>query len=171
MTLAAGLFDGGGSYGNGAAITGGVVAAHTGTADIPDAWAAAREPLPGWAFPEPDGVARASDRGFLKPLRLPRPCPVPDVVWSEEQWQRIRYGLRSKETEQKWESCTADGVLHLHRSRTGHAQWAVRVAAVPGGGRRPVSAVAQTHPGYAEAPLGADRLRDVLGLAATGYAC
>ncbi|MFF2955485.1 ADP-ribosylglycohydrolase family protein [Kitasatospora sp. NPDC057965] len=152
-----------------AAITGGVVAAHTGTAGIPAAWAAAREPLPGWAFPEPGGVARATDREFLKPVRLPRPCPVPDVIWSEQQWQRIRYGLRAKEMEQKWESCTAEGVLHLHRSWTGYEAWAVRVAPVPGGGWRPVSAVEETHPGYVGAPLGADYLRDVLGLAAMGY--
>ncbi|MET8703465.1 hypothetical protein ABZW10_32110 [Kitasatospora sp. NPDC004723] len=63
-------------------------------------------------------------------------------------------------------------------SRTGAADtvpyalwWAVRVAPVPGGGRRPVSAVAETHPGYVKAPLGPDRLRDLLGLAAMGYAC
>ncbi|MFJ9695470.1 ADP-ribosylglycohydrolase family protein [Kitasatospora sp. NPDC101183] len=38
-----------------AAITGGVVAARTGTGGIPAEWLAAREPLPAWAFPEPPG--------------------------------------------------------------------------------------------------------------------
>ncbi|MER7704753.1 ADP-ribosylglycohydrolase family protein [Kitasatospora sp. NPDC097605] len=153
-----------------AAITGGVVAARTGTAGIPAAWLAAREPLPGWAFAEPGSVASGAGREYLKPLRLPRPCPVPDVVWSEEQWQRIRYGLRSRVMEQKWESYTADGVLHLHRSWTGHGIWAVRVAPVPGGGWRPVSAVVETHSGYVAPPgLQPDMLRQILGVAAAGY--
>lgn len=38
-----------------AAITGGVVAARTGTAGIPPEWLAAREPLPAWAFHAPPG--------------------------------------------------------------------------------------------------------------------
>ncbi|MEV5705918.1 ADP-ribosylglycohydrolase family protein [Actinoallomurus sp. NPDC052274] len=38
----------GGDIDTTAAITGGIVAAHTGVAGIPPAWLAAREPLPGW---------------------------------------------------------------------------------------------------------------------------
>jgi hypothetical protein len=38
-----------------AAITGGIVAAHTGVAGIPPAWRAAREPLPDWVPTSGDG--------------------------------------------------------------------------------------------------------------------
>ncbi|MFF2348999.1 ADP-ribosylglycohydrolase family protein [Kitasatospora sp. NPDC058115] len=46
-----------------AAITGGVVAAHTGTAGVPAAWPAAREPLPAWAFPAPGAGRRVRGPG------------------------------------------------------------------------------------------------------------
>ncbi|WP_405359740.1 ADP-ribosylglycohydrolase family protein [Kitasatospora sp. NBC_00085] len=153
-----------------AAITGGVVAAYTGTTGIPAAWMAAREVLPEWAFPAPRRVAAAPvDRTYLKPLLLPRRCPVPDVVWTEEEWQQIRAGLRSREMEQKWESYTAEGVLHLHRSWTGFAVWNVRVAPVPGGGWRPVSALVEAHPDRYKGVPDAEELAMILGLAARGY--
>ncbi|MET9398754.1 ADP-ribosylglycohydrolase family protein [Kitasatospora sp. NPDC002965] len=152
-----------------AAITGGVVAARTGAGGIPAAWTAAREPLPAWAFVEPGGVANAPEHGSPKPLRLPRPCPVPDVVWSEDEWQRIRRGLRPRGTEQPWESYTSEGVLHLHRARTGFAIWAVRVAPVRGGGRRPVSALVEAHPAHVGSADGPELLGEVLALATRGY--
>ncbi|MFD4654080.1 ADP-ribosylglycohydrolase family protein [Kitasatospora sp. NPDC058444] len=130
-----------------AAITGGVVAAHTGTEGIPAAWLAAREPLPGWAFPEPGGVRRAGGP-HLEPLVLPRPCRVPDVVWTDGQWQRIRSGRIPGDTDGRWDFHTADGVLYLHRGRPGSAIWNVRVAPAPGGGWRPVSASVEAHPGH-----------------------
>ncbi|WP_327676703.1 ADP-ribosylglycohydrolase family protein [Kitasatospora sp. NBC_00458] len=151
-----------------AAITGGVVAARTGAAGIPAAWTAAREPLPAWAFVEPGGVARPPGDGSPVPLRLPRPCPVPDVVWSEDEWQRIRRGLRPRDTGQEWESHTSEGVLHLRRGRTGFAVWEVRVAPVRGGGRRPVSALVEAHPARFEASDGEGLLERVLELAARG---
>ncbi|MFE3879370.1 ADP-ribosylglycohydrolase family protein [Kitasatospora sp. NPDC059146] len=132
-----------------AAITGGVVAAHTGTHGIPAAWLAAREPLPGWAFPEPGSVrAGSADASHLKPLRLPRPCPVPDLVWTEEQWRAVRSGRITGDVDGRWMFHTAEGVLHLHRSWTGFEIWRVRVAPVRGGGWRPVSALVEAYPGH-----------------------
>ncbi|MFD7596960.1 ADP-ribosylglycohydrolase family protein [Kitasatospora sp. NPDC059812] len=153
-----------------AAIAGGVVAAHTGTEGIPAAWLAAREPLPGWAFPEPGGVRPAPEsEGRLKPMLLPRACPVPDVVWTDEEWQRIRAGLRPREMEDKWVSHTAEGVLHLHRSWTGFEIWSVRVAPVRGGGWRPGSALAEAHPDRFRGAADPELLVRVLGLAVRGY--
>ncbi|WP_371481666.1 ADP-ribosylglycohydrolase family protein [Kitasatospora sp. NBC_00315] len=160
----------GGDVDTTAAITGGVVAAHTGTAGIPADWLAAREPLPDWAAPAPGGVASpASVGGTLSPLQLPRPHPVPDVVWTPAQWQRVRHGLRPREMEQKWVSYTGEGVLHLHRSWTGFAIWEVAVASVRGGGVRPVSALVEAHPERYRGGTDPEMLGHVLGLAAAGY--
>ncbi|MET8539688.1 ADP-ribosylglycohydrolase family protein [Kitasatospora sp. NPDC004799] len=152
-----------------AAVTGGVVAAHTGTEGIPAAWLAAREPLPDWLPHAPGAVRPAPTQGFLEPMLLPRPCPVPDVVWTEEQWRRIRAGLRSRETEHRWESYTAEGVLHLHRSWTGFEIWRVSVAPAGGSGWRPVSALAETHPDRYKGAPDPDLLARILDLAARGY--
>ncbi len=130
-----------------AAITGGVVAAHTGARGIPAAWLAAREPLPDWTFTEPGSVRPApAGESRLKPLLLPRPCPVPDLVWTDEQWQRVRSGRIPGDLDGRWEFYTSEGVLHLHRSWTGLAIWNVRVAPVKGGGWRPVSALVEAYP-------------------------
>ncbi|MEU1283682.1 ADP-ribosylglycohydrolase family protein [Kitasatospora sp. NPDC005856] len=152
-----------------AAITGGVVAAHTGTEGIPAAWLAAREPLPDWLPHAPGTVRQAPTRGLLEPMLLPRPCPVPDVVWTEEQWRRIRAGLRSRETEHRWESYTAEGVLHLHRSWTGFEIWSVSVAPARGGGWRPVSALVEVHPDRYKGAPDPELLARILDLAARGY--
>ncbi|WP_329931073.1 ADP-ribosylglycohydrolase family protein [Streptomyces sp. SP17BM10] len=114
-----------------AAITGGVVAAHTGTAGVPEAWRCAREPLPAWAFPEPGSVTAGPGRADLL---VPRPHAVPDVVWSDEQWRRVRAGLDG------WTVHTREGVLRIHEAVSGHAVWEVAVMRVRGGWR-PVSAV------------------------------
>ncbi|MFH9348254.1 ADP-ribosylglycohydrolase family protein [Kitasatospora sp. NPDC017646] len=149
-----------------AAITGGVVAAYTGSHGIPASWMAAREPLPDWAFPEPGSVRAApADDSYLKPLRLPRPCPVPDLVWTEEQWQGVRSGRIPGDIDGRWVFYTAEGVLYLHRSWTGFEIWRVRVAPTEGGGWRPVSALVEAYPkhyaGEHEVPEGL--LRAVAG--------
>ncbi|MFI6443660.1 ADP-ribosylglycohydrolase family protein [Kitasatospora sp. NPDC050543] len=127
-----------------AAIAGGVVAAHTGAAGIPAPWLAAREPLPSWATPEPASVADGSPAHL--PIRLPRPHPVPDVVWTDEQWQRLRRGLGPADHDDRWASYTREGVLHLHRAGTGHGIWEITVAPVRGGGWRPVSVRVEADP-------------------------
>ncbi|MEV6973863.1 ADP-ribosylglycohydrolase family protein [Kitasatospora sp. NPDC093806] len=118
-----------------AAITGGVVAARTGTAGIPAAWLAAREPLPAWAFPEPGGVAGAPD------LSAPRPCPVPDVVWTDEQWRRLRTGAVADGPDGRWRVRTHEGRLRLCDA-DGRPGWELTIT--PGrDGWRPVSAVVE----------------------------
>lgn len=123
-----------------AAITGGVVAAHTGTQGIPAAWLAAREPLPGWAFPTPGAVTRGRGRAEIL---VPRPHPVPEVEWTDEQWQRIRGGRHTDALDGRWAVHTHEGSVRICRPNDGHPVWEVVVAPVRNGWR-PVSAVAET---------------------------
>ncbi|MGW2252052.1 ADP-ribosylglycohydrolase family protein [Kitasatospora sp. NPDC001660] len=138
-----------------AAITGGVVAAHTGAAGIPDAWTAAREPLPAWAFPEPGSVTAGRGRADML---VPRPHPVPDVVWTDEQWRRVRAGLDG------WAVHTREGAVRICDAASGHPVWEVAVTRVRGGWR-PVSAVVEAGRGHRPVPPG---LAHVLAAAATG---
>ncbi|MFI5644100.1 ADP-ribosylglycohydrolase family protein [Kitasatospora sp. NPDC051705] len=151
-----------------AAITGGVVAAHTGTRGIPAAWLAAREPLPAWAFPRPGSVTGGRGRAAML---VPRPQAVPDVLWTEEQWQRIRTGGDPAALDHRWAVHTAGGAVRICDSRSGHPIWEVAVALVRGG-RRPVSAVVEAGhnrwlalPGERHAPA---LLAWILRTAATG---
>ncbi|MFJ4678201.1 ADP-ribosylglycohydrolase family protein [Kitasatospora sp. NPDC088783] len=145
--------DAGGDVDTVAAITGGVVAARTGTGGIPASWLAAREPLPDWAFPTPGGVRPAP--GHLTPMRLPRPHPVPALRWSDRQWHRYRAGLRTP----RWLTHTADGTLHLHRADTGHELWALDFAPAPDGHWHPRAARTEAHPAHRSGPA---HLLDVL---------
>ncbi|MFI5528512.1 ADP-ribosylglycohydrolase family protein [Kitasatospora sp. NPDC051853] len=133
----------GGDVDTTAAIVGGVVAAHTGAAGIPAEWLAAAEPLPDWAFPAPGSVAGPRGEAILRP----EPVPVPELHWTDRDWQRVRHGLRPRTMEDRWLGFTEEGVLHLRRSWTGHGIFAVRVRPVRGGGWRPESAVAESEPG------------------------
>ncbi|MEU4113961.1 ADP-ribosylglycohydrolase family protein [Kitasatospora sp. NPDC028055] len=151
-----------------AAITGGVVAAHTGTRGIPAAWMAAREPLPGWAFPEPGAVTGGRGRAEIL---VPRPHPVPEVEWTDEQWQRIRTGRHTDALDGRWAVHTHEGSVRICRPNDGHPVWEVVVTPVRNGWR-PVSAVAETShdrwPVRPEEPHGAAVLSWILKTAATG---
>ncbi|MFG2904839.1 ADP-ribosylglycohydrolase family protein [Kitasatospora sp. NPDC048286] len=150
-----------------AAITGGVVAAHTGTAGIPRGWLDACEPLPDWAFPEP-GSVRAAGEPHLTPISLPRPHPVPDLLWSDADWERIRRGLRARDADERWVAFTSEGVLHLHRSVGGAEIYRVRVARVRGGWR-PTEVLVEADPGRHRGWDDHTVLPVVLGLARSGY--
>jgi ADP-ribosylglycohydrolase len=142
-----------------AAITGGVVAACTGTVGIPAAWMAAREPLPTWAFPEPGSVPGGQGR---ESMLVPRPHPVPTVVWTDEQWQRIR-------TVSEQGHCTVhtrEGTVRICLPE-GYALWEVTVARVRGGWS-PVSAVAEASHHRWNANQGEGVLTRLLHGAATG---
>ncbi|MFD8481757.1 ADP-ribosylglycohydrolase family protein [Kitasatospora sp. NPDC059673] len=125
-----------------AAITGGVVAARTGTAGIPAAWLDAREPLPTWAFTVPGSIP--APLPHLTRMRLPRPCSVPDrMYFPEEQWNRYRAGYRAA----RWVARAEEGVLHLHFAVSGDEVAAIRV--VPSGsGQLAVSAEVEAHPSH-----------------------
>ncbi|GAA2825985.1 ADP-ribosylglycohydrolase family protein [Kitasatospora sp. CM 4170] len=150
-----------------AAVTGGVVAACTGSAGIPAAWLAAREPLPAWAFPEPESVP--GGRGRAEML-VPRPQPVPDLRWSEEEWQRIRSGPQEIGPDRRWSVHTREGTVRVCRSERDPV-WELTV--VRGrDGWRPVSAVAEAVDGRWSLSNGGERdpalLVQVLRAAATG---
>ncbi|MFD0277052.1 ADP-ribosylglycohydrolase family protein [Kitasatospora sp. NPDC127111] len=150
-----------------AAITGGVVAAHTGTVGIPAAWMAAREPLPAWAFPEPGSVPDGQGR---ERMRLPRPQPVPDVLWTDEEWQRIRTGPDAAAPDFRWTVHTHEGTVRVWCDDR-FPVWEVTVARVRGGWR-PVSAVVESsHDRWTTSPVdphGLDVLTRVLRTAASG---
>ncbi|MFE4517911.1 ADP-ribosylglycohydrolase family protein [Kitasatospora sp. NPDC056783] len=127
-----------------AAITGGVVAARTGTRGIPAAWMAARETLPGWAFPEPGSVVGGRGRADML---VPRPYPLPEVgEWTDEQWQRIRAGRLDGPLNRSWAVRTREGSVMIWRPEEGFPVWEVAVTRVRGGWR-PVSVVAESSPG------------------------
>ncbi|MGA5823963.1 ADP-ribosylglycohydrolase family protein [Kitasatospora sp. NPDC094028] len=132
-----------------AAITGGVVAARTGTVGIPAAWLAARERLPAWTFPEPGGVTGGRGRADML---VPRPHPVPEVEWTDEQWERIRAGRHTELLDGRWAVHTREGAVRICRRNDGPPVWEVTVARIRGGWC-PVSAVAETsHHRWSAAP-------------------
>ncbi|GAA1074694.1 hypothetical protein GCM10009663_14440 [Kitasatospora arboriphila] len=147
----------GGDVDTTAAVVGGVVAAHTGTAGIPAAWLAAREALPGWATPEAgsvgdgtrSGTAGSAVDGGPGPadgtrIVLPRPVELPELRWTDQDWQRIRTSRHDRTGALLMH--TAEGVLHLRDGRTGRGVLDVDVAALPRTGWRPVAARVEAHP-------------------------
>jgi len=129
------------------AIVGGIVAARVGTAGIPAAWRAACEALPGWVAEGELGedLSRAGLGCEVTPLRCPEPIPVPELVWTPGQWQRVRHGVRSLSMDEKWDAYLEDGQLMLHRSWTGRGRFRVTVAEDPAGWR-PVAALVESDP-------------------------
>jgi hypothetical protein len=55
-----------------------------------------------------------------QPLHRPQRLPVPDVAWSDQDWERIRGGVLPEEMEDKWFAFTSEGRLNLVRSWTGY---------------------------------------------------
>ncbi|MFJ9771873.1 ADP-ribosylglycohydrolase family protein [Kitasatospora sp. NPDC101157] len=151
-----------------AAITGGVVASCTGTRGIPAEWTAAREPLPAWAFPEPGGVTGGRGR---PDMLVPRPHPVPDVEWTDEQWQRIRTGRHTDTLDHRWAVHTREGSVRICRPADGHPVWEVAVTRIRGGWRPVSVAVETSHPRWSVLPTdphGLTTLSWILRTAATG---
>lgn len=129
------------------AIVGGIVAARVGTAGIPAAWQSAREALPEWLAEDDLGedLHPGLIRKGLTPLRRPEPIPVPDLVFSPGQWQRVRHGMRALSMDEKWHVYLDGDQLMLHRSWTGRCIYQVTVARDAGGGR-PVTALVESDP-------------------------
>ncbi|MFG2821194.1 ADP-ribosylglycohydrolase family protein [Kitasatospora sp. NPDC048365] len=147
----------GGDVDTTAAIVGGIVAARTGTAGVPAAWSAARESLPGWAFPEAGGVVDAGP-GRSEPFCRPRSVTPPDLFWTDGDWQRVRTHRGSG----RWRLSTAEGVLSVHEGSTGYRLAAVPVEPVRGGWR-PAAGEYEAHPARFGDPerLLADVLREL----------
>ncbi|MER6571427.1 hypothetical protein ABT288_35940 [Streptomyces sp. NPDC001093] len=68
---------------------------------------------------------------------------LPDRVWTDEDWDRIRRGYRARDMDEKWNVFVEGDVLFMHRSWTGHGVYEATFAPAPGGGRRIASAVAE----------------------------
>lgn len=80
----------------------------------------------------------------LHPISTPRPVSqLPDRVWSDEDWDRIRRGYRARDMDEKWNIFVEGDVLFMHRSWTGHGVYEASFAPATGGGRRIASAVVE----------------------------
>ncbi|MFI5756487.1 hypothetical protein [Streptomyces sp. NPDC051569] len=80
----------------------------------------------------------------LHPISMPRPVSqLPDRVWTDEDWDRIRRGYRARDMDEKWNVFVEGDVLFMHRSWTGHGVYEVSFAPAAGGGRRIASAVVE----------------------------
>ncbi|MCT2592691.1 hypothetical protein LHJ74_22720 [Streptomyces sp. N2-109] len=97
----------------------------------------------------------------LTPVRAPAPLRLlPDRLWTDEEWSRIRQGLRARSMDEKWHVFTEGDVAFLHRSWTGNGIYEVTFAPSPApdtgsgtdpgtasaGDRRVVSATVETDP-------------------------
>ena len=81
----------------------------------------------------------------LQPISAPKPMPqVPDRVWTDQDWDRIRHGYRARDMDEKWNVFTEGDVLFVHRSWTGYGIYQASFAPVPGGGIHMVSAVVES---------------------------
>ncbi|MGW9634434.1 hypothetical protein [Nocardiopsis alba] len=97
-------------------------------------------------MPEPERITRSMFFD-LHPISMPRTLPrVPERLWSEDDWERIRLGYRSADMDEKWNVFTEDETVFLHRSWTGMGVFAATFAPVEGGGHRIVHAVAERDP-------------------------
>ena len=53
-------------------------------------------------------------------MREPRSIPVPDRIWSDDEWSRIRRGFIPRDMDDKWSAFVEEGRLFLFRSWTGY---------------------------------------------------
>lgn len=83
----------------------------------------------------------------LHPISTPRPVPhLPDRLWTDEEWERIRRGYRARDMDEKWNVFAEGNVLFMHRSWTGHGVYEVSLAPATGGGRRIAAAMVEADP-------------------------
>ncbi|MGW7029548.1 hypothetical protein ACWGFX_20550 [Streptomyces xanthophaeus] len=91
-----------------------------------------------------DPLTRKSFRR-LQPITAPKPVPLlPDRVWTDEDWDRIRRGHAARDMDQKWSVFVEGDVVFMHRSWTGLGVYAASFAPVADGGRRISSAVVES---------------------------
>jgi hypothetical protein len=80
----------------------------------------------------------------LHPINAPKPVSqLPDRVWTDEGWDRIRRGYRARDMDEKWNVFAEGDVVFMHRSWTGHGVYEASFAPVAGGGRRIAAAVVE----------------------------
>ncbi|AXK37120.1 hypothetical protein DVA86_06065 [Streptomyces armeniacus] len=99
-------------------------------------------------MPDDTPLTRTSFRK-LSPILAPRPLPeLPERRWTDDEWDRIRHGVRARGMDDRWHVFAEGEVVHVHRSWTGNGIYEVRFAPAEGGegGWRIASAVVETDP-------------------------
>ncbi|HET6857739.1 MAG TPA: hypothetical protein VFH94_11695 [Streptomyces sp.] len=97
-------------------------------------------------MPAAERLTRESFRRLL-PISGPRPMSaLPSRVWTEEEWERIQFGYRARDMDEKWNVFAEDRIVFLHRSWTGHGIYEASFAPVEGGGCTITQAVVETDP-------------------------
>ncbi|MER6688413.1 hypothetical protein [Streptomyces minutiscleroticus] len=71
---------------------------------------------------------------------------LPQRIWSDEDWERIRRGYSARDMDEKWNVFTEGEDVFLHRSWTGHGVFAATFEPVADGGRRIARAVVERDP-------------------------
>ncbi|MQY07335.1 hypothetical protein [Actinomadura macrotermitis] len=95
-------------------------------------------------MPADEPVTRSAFSGGVQPISVPRPMPqLPQRIWSDEDWRRIRLGYASQDMDEKWDVFAEGEVVFLHRSWTGNGVFAATFAPVADGGWRIVSAMVE----------------------------
>ncbi|MFE2849980.1 hypothetical protein ACFXJO_02465 [Streptomyces lavendulae] len=65
---------------------------------------------------------------------------LPERVWSDGEWDRIRLGYRAQDMDEKWNVLAEGDVVFLHRSWTGFGVVEATFAPLDGGGGRRIAA-------------------------------
>jgi hypothetical protein len=94
-------------------------------------------------MPDREPVSRSSFRR-IEPISLPRPLSLlPERIWSEADWDRLRAGYRAQDMDEKWNVFAEEEAVFLHRSWTGLGIYAATFRPADGGGRRIAHAVVE----------------------------
>ncbi|MEV4418175.1 hypothetical protein [Catellatospora sp. NPDC049609] len=95
----------------------------------------------------PSPVTRSSLPGKVLPILVPTPMTeLPTRIWSDEQWEQIKLGWKSRNMDEKWDVFVEGQTVFLHRSWTGFGLYEASFSPVAGGGWRISAAVVETHP-------------------------
>jgi len=80
---------------------------------------------------------RAGNQGSaFRVLSISAPHALPALparVWSQDEWELIRLGYRSRDMDEKWNIFVEGDELFMHRSWTGHGIYQVSFTAASGG--------------------------------------
>lgn len=98
-------------------------------------------------MPAAERVTRSALSRRLKPISTPQPMPqLPERIWSDEDWERIRRGYAARDMDEKWNVFAEGEVVFLHRSWTGRGVFEATFAPVDEGGWRIARAVVERDP-------------------------
>ena len=87
-------------------------------------------------MPAAKPVTKSDLHPKIAPITDPTPLTqLPDCMWSEEEWQRIRLSYASRDMDEKWDIYAEENVVFLHRSWTGCGVYEVTFTHTDGGWR------------------------------------